>query len=143
MRTLLNAVFRALPQITDAGYVGYGQIAGDRTVGTTTFQAIFIQANGTNATFNEGFAPLSELATVAGITGNLLSFELPSWAAYINTFLSDPNIATNVMDASRLLPPDVLLNRSDDLVDLLSKYPAYGAGFNFSESFSWTICSWA
>jgi hypothetical protein len=136
MRTVLNAVFRALPRIADAGYVGYGQIAGDRTVGTTTFQAIFIQANGTNATFNEGFAPLFELATVAGIKGNVINFELPSWADYINTFLSDPNIAKNVMDASRLLPAKVLLHRSDDLVDLLSRYPSYGAGFNFSEFFS-------
>ena len=58
---------------------------------------------------------------------------LPSWEEYTKNFVSDPNIATNIMDASRLLSSDVLLNKAGDLVDLLMDYPHLGAGFNFSK----------
>jgi hypothetical protein len=53
---------------------------------------------------------------------------------YLNTFLQDPNIATNVMDTSRLLTPNVLLNRTEELLDLVQDYPEMGLGFNFSKS---------
>jgi hypothetical protein len=71
---------------------------------------------------------------MTNVTGQIGSFDLPTWMDYLNTFLQDPNIATNVMDMSRLLTPNVLLNRTEELLDLVQDYPEIGLGFNFSKS---------
>lgn len=133
MRTILETVFHTIPGITNAGYTGYAVLGPSKDFGESTFQAIFMQPNGTNATFNEAFTPLYQLSTQSGVVGGVGSMILPSWEEYTKNFVSDPNIATNIMDASRLLSSDVLLNKAGDLVDLLMDYPHLGAGFNFSK----------
>lgn len=95
---------------------------------------IFIKPNGTNESFAEAFEPLikmTELEGVEGITGNL---EFPSWEEYTKAFLQDPNVATNVIDTSRLLTSVVLKEKAEELADLTSEFPEFDAGFNFSES---------
>ncbi|KAI9840689.1 MAG: hypothetical protein M1837_001365 [Sclerophora amabilis] len=123
-RRILENSLQTLPGITDAGYTGYGVIDGG-------FSAIFIQPNGTNETFDAAFAPLREIATLPDVSGQVVNFDLPSWIDYCNTFLSDPNIASNIIGASRLLTSDVLLDRAKDIVDLVFDYNAVSAGFNF------------
>lgn len=124
-RTVLSHAFKALPRITDAGYTGYG--AGD----SGYLGLIFIQPNGTDETFRSAFAPLYEIANMTNVTGQIGSFDFPTWMDYLNTFLQDPNIATNVMDTSRLLTANVLLNQTEELLDLVQDYPEMGLGFNF------------
>jgi hypothetical protein len=128
LRTVLQAAFQALPQITDAGYTGYA------IVGNGSLAAIFLQPNATQETFNATFAPLYELTSHPNVSGQIGSIDFSTWIEYCNTFLMDPNIATNVMDSSRLLEPEVLLNRTRELVDLALEFDAFSAGFNFSTS---------
>lgn len=125
LRTVLETGLQTIPSITEAGYTGYGDLSAG-------FSAIFLQPNGTNETYNEAFAPLYELKELPGVGGQIGTFSFPSWIEYCRTFLRDPNIATNIIDASRLLTKDVLLNRANELVDLILDYPENGAGFNFS-----------
>lgn len=127
-RTVLSHTFKALPRITDAGHTGYG--TGD----SGYLGLIFIRPNGTNETFRSAFAPLYEIANLTNVTGQVGSFDFPTWMDYLNTFLQDPNIATNVMDTSRLLTANVLLNRTEELLDLVQDYPEMNLGFNFSKS---------
>lgn len=107
-------------------------LGGSKDFAKSTFQAIFLQPNGTNATAEKAFAGLHELSTKEGVVGGVGSIVLPSWEEYTENFVTDPNIAKNVMDASRLLSSDVLLNKAGELVDLLMDYPHLGGGFNFS-----------
>ena len=130
LRTIFSKFFSTLPAITSAGFIGYGASFKDPTFG---LQAIFLLHNGTNSTFNSAFSGLDELGKVPGVVGGHTSFMLPSWDAYRETFLSDPNIATNVIDASRLLPGDVLEKRHDDLAKLVEEFDDMAPGFNFSE----------
>lgn len=123
-RTVLGRVFQALPAITDAGYTGYGTLAPD-------IGLIFIQPNGTNATATEVTKLLNEVGDVGGVTAQVGAFDFPSWIEYCNAFLQDPNIATNIIDPSRLLTADVLSNKTDQLLDALEELPELEAGFNF------------
>lgn len=123
-RAVLGRVFQALPAITDAGYTGYGTLASD-------IGLIFIQPNGTNATASEVTNLLNEVGNVDGVTAQVGGFDFPSWIEYCNAFLQDPNIATNVIDPSRLLTAEVLMNKTEKLLDALEEFPELAAGFNF------------
>jgi hypothetical protein len=117
--------------MTDAGYTGYGA-----TTRAVTVQFIFLQPNGTNATLEQGFAGFNEILAMNGTDGMSIiagNFTLPTWRDYTDYFVSDPNIATNIQDASRLLTSDVLLHRAGDIVDLALRYPEMAAGHNFSK----------
>ena len=117
--------------MTDAGYTGYGST----TVGEI-IQFIFLQPNGTNLNLESGLNGFDELMQINGSTGisvGAANFTLPSWEAYTDLFLADPNIATNIQDASRLLTPDVLSEKADLLVDLALRYPDAAPGHNFSK----------
>lgn len=125
-RAILKDVFTTLPRITAAGYTGYAIIPGG-------FLGVFLQPNGTNATFAEAFAPLYKTTKLPGVSGQVGSFDFPSWLSYTDTFLMDPNIGTNVQDASRLATDELLLNNTDALVDLVMENPDLETGFNFSK----------
>ncbi|KAF2092417.1 FAD-binding domain-containing protein [Rhizodiscina lignyota] len=124
-RTVIQQVLKSLVYITDSGYTGYGSITPN------SLRLIFIQPNGTNATYDSAFASLQQLANVTGVAGGIFQLVFPSWLEYGNVFLQDPNIATNVQDASRLLTKDILLNKHDQLADLVLQYPDLTPGFNF------------
>ncbi|EEP82063.1 predicted protein [Uncinocarpus reesii 1704] len=129
LRAVLEKSLRGLVSVTDAGYTGYGIInTSDEPLG---FNAIFIQPNGTNATFNTAFKPYYDISTMQGVSGLVANAEFPSWIEYSKYFLRDPNIATNIIEASRLLTQEVLLHRTGDLVDLAFEYPSPGPGFSF------------
>lgn len=125
LRTLLEKGLQTIPSVTEAGYTGYGDLKDG-------FSAIFIQPNGTNETYGTAFAPFYEIKELPGVGGQIGTFNFPNWIEYCHTFLRDPNIATNNIDATRLLTKDVLLNRADELVDLIFDYPGNHPGFNFS-----------
>lgn len=123
LREVHSTVFRTIPAITDAGYTGYGLVAG-------SFSGIFILPNGLNSTFNTTFAPIAALANKPGVQGQIASFDLPSWKAYRDMFATDPNIATNIIGASRLLTDKVL--KDDGAVAALADMAARDEGaFNF------------
>ena len=125
LRELYERILPLLPDITKAGYTGYATLDGQ-------LGFIFLQANATNATYEETFAPLNELRDIEGVEILLTSpLVFPTWLDYGQYFLNDPNIATNIQDASRLLTPDVLKNKSKELVDLIFDFPELGPGFNF------------
>ncbi|KAF8244059.1 FAD-binding domain-containing protein [Wilcoxina mikolae CBS 423.85] len=126
LRLILQRSLALLPDVTNAGYTGYG------STDPTGFSAIFIQPNGNNETFTDTFAPFYNLTTLPGVSGVVANLTFPTWIDYCNTFLRDPNIATNVIDSTRLLTSDVLRNRNKELVDLVLEFPDSGAGFNFS-----------
>ncbi|QKX54826.1 uncharacterized protein TRUGW13939_01915 [Talaromyces rugulosus] len=109
-----------IPKITQAGFTGYADIEGG-------FSALFVQPNGTVENFNRTFAPLESLADVPGVSALITSFP-GSWNMYLDDFLHDPNIATNIQDASRLLTADVLENKTDELVEFILEN---GGGFNW------------
>jgi hypothetical protein len=119
-------MFKTLPAITDAGYTGYGTTDGGLGL-------IFIQPNATNETFQSTFGPLIELVALANVSGIVTSVDFPSWSDYTAVFLRDPNIATNIQDASRLLTANVLENKTEELVDLVLQYPDNAPGFNYSK----------
>lgn len=126
LRTVFHKALQALPAVTDAGYTGYGIMGGG------SFAAIFIQPNATEEIFNATFAPFYELANHANVSAQVGSIPFPTWIDYCNTFLMDPNIATNVIDSSRLLTSDDLLERTTELVDVILEFDEFSAGFNFS-----------
>jgi hypothetical protein len=125
-RSVLHSAFQNLPRVTDAGYTGYG------IMGVGSFAAIFLQPNATEEGFNETFAPLYELAAHPNVSAQMGSFLMPTWIDYCNAWLGDPNIATNIIDSSRLLTADVLMNRTTDLIDLILEFDEFSAAFNFS-----------
>lgn len=129
-RIILHGSLQALPIVTDAGYVGYATILGPRSFG-----AIFLQPNASNETFQAAFAPFYELVALQNVSGQVGRMDFPTWIEYCNTFLSDPNIATNVIDTSRILTSEVLLGRTHELVDLALGTSGFSAGFNFSMGF--------
>ena len=130
-RKVYSQALKSIPKMTDAGYTGYGD-----TTPAATVQFIFLQPNGTNATLEQGFAGFNEILAMNGtdgisvIAGNIT---LPTWRDYTDYFVSDPNIATNIQDASRLLTADVLLHKAEDIVDLALQYRDMAAGHNFSK----------
>ncbi|RPA79878.1 FAD binding domain-containing protein [Ascobolus immersus RN42] len=125
-RGLLMSTFRTLPSVTDGGYTGYGTTYGGFGVGL-----IFIKPNGTNESFVEAFQPLFKMTELAGVQGAVGAVDFPSWDEYTKAFLQDPNIATNVIDTSRLLTKEVLEGKADELVRLTGEFPEFHAGFNF------------
>ncbi|KAF1817328.1 FAD/FMN-containing protein [Eremomyces bilateralis CBS 781.70] len=122
-RLILEKALAAIPSVTEGGYIGYG-------VQDQGFQGLFSQANATNDTFTKAFAPFFEITQLPGVSGQVFGFKLPSWRAYIDTFLTDPNIATNNVDTTRLLTKKVLQTKNKELVDLAFSYEG-GCGFNF------------
>lgn len=123
LRKIHTTAFRTLPAITSAGYTGYGLLAD-------TFSGIFLLPDGTNSTFDKAFAPLAAIANTTGIQAELANFDLPSWKACTEAFVTDPNIATNIIGASRLLTDKVLTD--DAAVAALSDMAGRdGAAFNF------------
>lgn len=127
-RSVLKGVLQAFPNVTDAGYTGYAFTGGD-----TAFAGVFLQPNATNQTFDKAFGQFYEIANLPGVSGQVFRFEVPTWLEYTKQFLSDLGIATNSIHGSRLLNSEVLLEQTDDLVDLMLKYPEYGPGFDHSE----------
>jgi hypothetical protein len=125
--SLLDAFFQAIPTITEAGYVGYS----DASVG---IGAIFVQANGTDSTYQAAFANLRDtLGNMSAVSGIMMPIPFPSWIDYSTYFLRDPNVGTNIQDASRFLTVDVLDNHRDDLIEIVNDFPDLDPGFNFSE----------
>jgi FAD/FMN-containing dehydrogenase len=124
LRKVHQRAFAALPGVAEAGYTGYADSDG-------TFQAIFSQANGTNETFARAFAPFLEMTKMEGVSGQVVPIPFSTWLDYAQYFLRDPNIATNIIDASRLLTADVLLYKTNELADLAAQFPELSPGFNF------------
>ena len=130
---LVRGVLRSLVDVTDAGYTGYGFVETNKS-----FSGIFIKPNGTAEMFEKGFARFRKLtgSQDSGLVGQLGNFNLPRWIDYCDTFLTDPNIAMNVQDASRLLTKEVALEKADEVLDLITDFLEYEMGFNFSENLS-------
>ena len=124
-RTVLQKSLAAIPGVTGAGYTGYGDLTG-------SFGGIFIQPNATNETFASAFAPFYEISKLPNVSGQVVKLDFPTWMDYCNVFLQDPGIATNTIDASRLLTADVMINHNKELVELIMDYPNLEPGFNFS-----------
>ena len=125
LRELYEKILPLIPDITKAGYTGYATLKGQ-------LGFIFNQANATNATYEATFGPFNEIQDIEGAEVLLAPpFEFPTWLDYGQYFLTDPNIATNIQDASRLLTPHVLKNKTKELIDLIFDFPELGPGFNF------------
>lgn len=126
-RQVLGNAFKTIPRVTDLGFTGYGTL-GD------PIGFIFIQPNGTNATADEAVGLLIQAGNVTGAQAFAIAIDFPSWIEYCNAFLQDPNIATNVIDPSRLLTPEVLQEKTEELVSIVvDEFPDLHAGFNFSK----------
>ncbi|KAH7371497.1 FAD/FMN-containing protein [Pyrenochaeta sp. MPI-SDFR-AT-0127] len=124
-REVLGRALKTIPHITDLGFTGYGTLG-------ESLGLIFIQPNGTNASADEAAGILRQAGDVTGVDAFAFAFDFPSWMEYSNTFLQDPNIATNVIDPSRLLTPEVLGEKTEQLVGLVvDEFPDLHPGFNF------------
>lgn len=124
--SFVQAVERSLqliPSITDAGFTGYSSISQG-------FEGIFLLPNGTMDVFNTTFSPFQELTRLPGMTVTLGAYPA-TWNDYLDTFLRDPNIGTNIQDTSRLMTADVLQSKAKELTELVLE-SGWGAGFNFS-----------
>ena len=131
-RRVYTQALKSIPAMTDAGYTGYGS-----TDPASTVQFIFLQPNGTDAALEQGFPGFMEIFSLDGtdsISAVAANLTFPSWKEYADFFLTDPNIATNAQDASRLLTVDVLMEKTKQLADLALRYPGMAAGHNFSKS---------
>jgi hypothetical protein len=120
---ILAESIKLLPEVTDAGYTGYGNI-------DQGFAAIFIKPNSTVQDFNKTFAGFFNLTQLPGTHG-ALGAQVSTWDGYVEKFLHDPNIGTNIQDSSRLLTTDVINKKADELARFLVRNP--GGGFNFSK----------
>ncbi|KAH7125208.1 putative FAD binding domain protein [Dendryphion nanum] len=123
-RQTLGRIFRALPEITDAGYTGYGTLGSPIGI-------ILLQPNGTNTTAERVTTILKNIGDEAKVDTMAAGMDFPTWIDYVNVFLQDPNVATNVVDPSRLLTPDVLLNKTEKLLGVIDDFPDFHPGFNF------------
>ncbi|KAJ5966459.1 hypothetical protein N7481_013173 [Penicillium waksmanii] len=119
---LLAGSMKLLPNVTDAGYTGYGNM-------DQRFEAIFLKPNGTIGSFNKTFAGFFNMSKAPGIQGAVGAY-LSTWNGYLKTFLQDPNIGTNVQDTSRLLTASVIDEKAEDLAKLIVDNGGKG-GFNF------------
>ncbi|KIX03880.1 uncharacterized protein Z518_07433 [Rhinocladiella mackenziei CBS 650.93] len=125
LRPVLQRSLGALVNMTDAGYTGYGYLSNG-------FNALFIRPGGTNEDLKRGSAAFQAIGQVDGASVGILNYTFPSWLDYCDAFLQDPNIAQNVMDASRLLTPDMAFNKADQIVDMmLDLGEEYYPFFNF------------
>lgn len=122
LTNLLAESLKLLPDVTDAGYVGYGDLS-------TGFGGFFIKPNSTVREFNETFAGFFNLSTLPGVKGMVGAYP-SNWDGYRQTILRDPNLGTNVQDTSRLLTADVLHDKAGGLARFLTNNG--GGGFNFS-----------
>jgi hypothetical protein len=133
-RAAMSIILPGIVDMAAAGFTGYSTLAlSDGSLGM-----IFLQPNGTQELLNSGISTLQMLSALdesEGVTGvGILNFTLPTWFPdYTNLFLHDPNIATNIQDASRILTPEVLVNKTNQLINVILDFPDLGAGFNFSE----------
>ncbi|CAI7572633.1 unnamed protein product [Penicillium manginii] len=123
LKNLLAESMKLLPKVTDAGYTGYGNM-------DQSFQAIFLKPNGSLGSFNHTFAGFFNMSEYPGIRGAVGAY-LSTWNGYLQTFLQDPNIGTNVQDTSRLLTADVIDQKAKDLANLIVDNGGKG-GFNFT-----------
>lgn len=130
LRTILERTFSAISRVTEAGYVGYAGLGNGKS--PTAFDGLFIQPNATNETFSEAFSLFVDMMSLQDVDGHVLSFDFPSWASWCPHFLGDPNMGTNTISGSRLLTPEVLTNKSKEIVDLILKNQDYDPGFGFS-----------
>jgi hypothetical protein len=123
----------AIVNVTDAGYTGYALLAGG-------FSAILIRPGGSEEHLERGLKGFYDVAEIPGASAAFFNVTYPRWINYTNDFLSDPNIAQNVMDSSRLLTPEIAFNKADQVVDLIFEVGIeHAPGFNFSESSSHLI----
>lgn len=133
-RKVFGTVLKALPRITERGYTGYADAKGG-------FMGIFLRANGTEGEYADAFEPVRRLVEegAEGVAGVMGSYNVGSWAKYVETFLQDPNIAKNVVDTSRLLTEDVLRDEGkvERILDLVEAEAEMEAGFNFSKFLRW------
>ncbi|KAF2185562.1 FAD/FMN-containing protein [Zopfia rhizophila CBS 207.26] len=123
-RQLLSGIFKVIPGITDAGYTGYATLGAP-------IGLVFSQANGTNATANEVVKTLNGIGNITGVETQAGAIEFGSWMEYSASFLHDPNIATNVIDPSRLVTAEVLTKKTEELLKIIEDFPDLHAGFNF------------
>lgn len=129
----MAGMFEGIDNMTAAGYTGYAYVQrpADATAGIPAgFGGFFNQADGNESTLAAGSARFLELNAIPDVSVFAMPITYPSWKAYTDIWLQDPNIAQNVIDASRLLTPDVVYNVTarDSLIDMCTEY---GAGFNF------------
>lgn len=130
LRPVLEKSLGAIVNITDAGYTGYAVLAGG-------FSAILLRPGGSEEDLEHGLKSFYDVAQIPGASAAFFNVTYPRWINYTNDFLSDPNIAQNVMDASRLLTPEIAFNKADQVVDLIFEVGIeHAPGFNFSESSS-------
>jgi hypothetical protein len=120
---ILAESVKLLPEVSDAGYTGYGTF-------DQGFGAIFIKPNSTVQDFNKTFAGFFKLTQLPGIKG-AVGAQASTWDGYVANILLDPNIGTNIQDCSRLLTRDVIEKKAEELARFLVRNP--GGGFNFSE----------
>jgi len=129
----LAGTLKAIDTMTSAGYTGYAYIQRPADASPEVpagFGGFFNQADGDEETFAAGSAAFLALNEIEGVSAFALPLEYPSWSAYTDMWLQDPNVAQNVIDASRLLTPAVVYDETklEALVDMMVEY---GAGFNF------------
>jgi hypothetical protein len=128
LRPVLEGSIGALVNMTDAGYTGYGLVSKG-------FSGLFIRPGGTVSDMDTGLAGFRALDRLEGASFGVFNFTFPTWLDYGAIFLGDPNIAQNVMDASRLLTTEMALNKADQIVDMIFEYgPENYPAFNFSKS---------
>ncbi len=133
LTNLLSESLKLLPEVTDAGYIGYGDLSAG-------FRAIFIKPNSTVEAFNETFAGYFNLSTLPGVKGVVGAYP-SNWDGYLETILRDPNLGTNIQDTSRLLTADVLEEKAEDLAGFLVENRS--GGFNFSKWVEYNACCYA
>ncbi|KAJ9614419.1 hypothetical protein H2200_002555 [Cladophialophora chaetospira] len=125
LRPVLKASLAGLVNMTDAGYTGYGYFSNG-------FSALFVRPNGTEEDLLKGSVAFRELGELEGTSFFMFNLSFPSWIAYCDMFLQDPNIAQNVMDSSRLLTTDMALHKADAIIDMMLEFgPEHYPGFNF------------
>lgn len=127
LRTVLERSLGALVNVTNAGYTGYGYLSD---IG---FAGLFIKPNGTDVQLRNAASEFEKIGQGDDISFGMANFTFPRWIDYCDMFLQDPNIAQNVMDSSRLLTPDMAINKADQIIDMMldlgeEHYPF----FNFS-----------
>lgn len=120
---VISESLKLLPAVTDEGYTGYGAL-------TDGFAAFLLRPNTTVESFNQTFAQFFPLAQSPGVSGVVAAYP-SSWDGYVETFLRDPNIGTNIQDTSRLLTTDVLQDKVEDLAQFIFDHRK-DAGFNYS-----------
>lgn len=127
LRPVWEKSLGAIVNITDAGYTGYALLSGG-------FSAIFVRPGGSAEDLERGLSGFNEVAKIPGANAAFFNITYPRWINYTNDFLSDPNIAQNVMDSSRLLTPDIAFNKAHQVVNLIFELGVeHAPSFNFSK----------